>query len=455
MSRPARRPSPASVRSERLPAFERACATRRLANGMLAVHVPDPDTDAFTVGVTVRCGTRVETARESGVSHFLEHVLFRGSENHPTHAGLASEFEWLGGDWNAATGHESTEYSYAGIRATATEAVELFAEFLERPRLGDVDVERAVILREIDGETNEYGHSTDPDLHALSELWPDTGLARPILGTPDSLARLDRAALSAWRDRHYVPANLAVWAAGGEAGDGTLDLLERTFGDHRAAFAGAPATAHPPLPPARGGRVRQVEDGDNEYEVLLAFPCDGDAAEDAPVRRVLARILSDGFASRLPRRLREELGLVYDVTAGTAHLSDAGTFDVHASVRLEQFDTFFGELYAELRGLAERGPDGDETARAVLRASVDLDLTPTDPEPAASRLAWDGLRGRETSWVADRDRLSAIGPADVRRVARDLFRHDRAALIVLGPEDAGLEERLRRGLARGLPAPRG
>jgi predicted Zn-dependent peptidase len=143
---------------------------------------------------------------------------------------------------------------------------------------------------------------------------------------------------------------------------------------------------------------------------------------------------------------------VYDVSAHLAHLTDVGTVDVRATVRLDQFDTFFRELFDALRSLADEGPDDEETARAVLRAVVDLDRTPEDPESAASRVAWDGLRGRPTSWRADRARLEAVTPGDVRRVAGSLFRSDRAALVVLGPGESGLVARLRDALADGLPA---
>ena len=449
--RRARRPTPSSVRTGRMDAFDGSWASRTLANGMLAVHVPDPHSDAFAVGMIVKCGSRREPARLAGIAHFLEHVLFRGSERFPGYTRLASEFEWLGGDCNAATGHEQTAYTYSGIGRTSGEAIDLFAEFLERPRLAEVDVERAIIIRELEGETNDFGHSTDLDLHATRLLWPGTALARPILGTPETLARIDREALRAWRDRHYVPANLAVYAAGGDAGDDTLDRLTQAFDRHRAAFAQRRPRPAARLPAPRGGGVRWIEHSDNEYEVRLTFPCSGEASSDAAVHEILVRILSDGFCARLPRRLREELGLVYDIAANVAHLTDYGILDIHAAVRLDQFETFFRELYRELHALAASGPDVEETARSVLRAVVDLELAPDDPERAAARVAWDGLHGRTTSFAADRARLEAVTTAEVRRVARALLRADRAALVVLGPADGGLEERLRRGLDDGLP----
>lgn len=113
----------------------------------------------------IRTGARLEKSSELGISHFLEHMMFRGSERYPKFTDLAEAFEWLGGEWNAATGHEHTEYWYSGIHHTAPEIIELFADFLEHPKLTDIDIERNIIARELDGETNDHGHSTDLDYH--------------------------------------------------------------------------------------------------------------------------------------------------------------------------------------------------------------------------------------------------------------------------------------------------
>src|SRR4051794_25590431 len=132
----------------------------------------------------IKTGSRLETGPfPQGVSHFLEHMMFRGSSRYPEFTRLAEAFEWLGGDWNAATGHEHTEYLYSGIRHTAADVIALFADFLETPQLTDIEVERAIILRELDGETNDHGHSTDLDYHVATLLWPGTTMAQPIIGT--------------------------------------------------------------------------------------------------------------------------------------------------------------------------------------------------------------------------------------------------------------------------------
>lgn len=443
--------SPLAARSGRLESFDASRVERSLEGGLRAIHVPDPAADDFVIGMLIRAGTRHESPESAGTSHFLEHLMFRGSRRFPDFVALAEAFERLGGDWNAATGHESTEYWYAGIRHNASHVTDLFAEFLEYPRLRGLDLERAIILRELEGETNEFGHSTDLDLHISRLVWPGSTLAMPILGSPESLDRIRREDLAALRDRLYVPRNMVVWSVGGSPGEDIGDLVARRFSGLRAEQAAIEPPATPPAERFRGPAVRWIENSDNEYEIQLSFVCDGEWSDDAPAYDVLTRVLADGFCSRLPSRLREELGLVYDVDASFSAHSDTGTLDVTASIRGDQFQRFFGELSGILGSLAADGPTPEESERSVMRALVDVELRPSDPARFASRLAWGALCGRRVSLVAERDALRAVTPDRVREVARALFRRSGAALAVLGPASPGLESRLSAWMESGLP----
>jgi len=149
-------------------------------NGLKVIHVPTPNDDSFVLGMIVRAGSRFESEASCGISHFLEHMMFRGSKQYPTFTQLAAAFEWLGGEWNAETGHEYTQYWYSGIRHTCEEVMRLFAEFFAYPTLSDIDIERKIIQREIQGELNEFGHSMDTDYHIATLIWPDTSMARPM-----------------------------------------------------------------------------------------------------------------------------------------------------------------------------------------------------------------------------------------------------------------------------------
>src|SRR5690606_26458131 len=134
-----------------------------------------------------------------------------------------------------------------------------------------------------------------------------------------------------------------------------------------------------------------------EYEIQLSFLATNEWSEDAPVYDLIARILSDGFCSRLARRLREELGLVYDISASTTLGIDTGTLDVHASCAQDQLDEFLRELFALLREFVTKGPTEDELERAIVRAVVGIELSPSVPEGIGARLAWATLCGRRLS----------------------------------------------------------
>ncbi len=415
--------------SPRLLRFDRSWTGRTLANGMRAIHVPAPDRESF----------------------YLElHMMFRGSNRFPEFTALARAFESLGGEWNAATGHEHTEYSYLGIRHNRVQAMELFHEFLENPLLADLDVERKVILREMEGDLNEHGHWLDPGQHIAGLVWPDSSLAQPILGTRESLLAMERNSLIRFRDRHYIPANMAICAVGGDPGDETLDRLETLFGTHRNRFAEDSPERFPPFRIGRGPALKWVENSDNEYGVQLSCTTEGEWSDNAPAYEIIGRILADGFCSRLCNRLRETLGLVYDVEADPTLLLSTGTMDITATIHPDHVDRFFPELFTILTDLAVNGPTDEELERVLFRTLVDIDLSPGAPGQFGSDLAWGGLCRQKVSLLKDREDVLALTPDRIRTVCRELFRPENAALVILGPARDGLEKQVEKHLMDGL-----
>lgn len=439
---------PQDFDTHRLSLFDQGWQRRTLPSGLTIMHAPLEGNDSFYIGATIRTGTRLEQSHETGVSHFLEHMMFRGSRRYPEFTALAEAFEWLGGEWNAATGHEHTEYWYAGIRHVAREVIDLFAEFLSYPMLKDIEVERQVILRELDGETNDLGHSTDLDFHIANLLWPHTTLAQPILGTRESLARMDVAMLNSYRTRHYTPQNTVICVVGGEKD--LLDEVTGKFASFAMDQATTPKTTFPKLPAFQGPAVKWIEHNDNEYEIKVASLACGEWDKDAPMIALIARILSDGFSSRLARRLREELGLVYDIHAAANLGIDAGTLDIHGSCAADQLDDYLRELFLLLRELRDQGPTQDELERAKVRAIVDLELSLSHPEALGSRAAWGALCDETFSLVKERQRILDISMDKVREKLHDLFQPKAMAVAALGPKDKDIETRLKRFLVNGL-----
>ncbi|MBD3867208.1 MAG: insulinase family protein [Acidobacteria bacterium] len=435
----------------RLKRFDSCWTGRSLANGMTAVHVPAPDRESFYLELMIRAGSRLERPETAGAAHFLEHMMFRGSKRFPEFTALARAFESLGGEWNAATGHEHTEYSYHGIKHNRVEAMELFHEFLQNPRLVDLAVERKVILREMEGDLNEHGHSLDTGQHIAGLVWPGSSLEQPILGTRESLLAMDRETLVRFRDRHYIPANMAICAVGGEPGDETLDRLEALFGNHRKRFVDVAPEPFPPFRTGRGPAVKWVENSDNEYGVQISFPTEGEWSDKAAAYEIIGRILADGFCSRLCSRLRETLGLVYDIEADPTLLLSTGTLDISATIHPDHVDRFFPELFTILADLAVNGPTDEEMERVLFRTLVDIDLAPGAPGQFGSDLAWGSLCGQKVSLLKDRADVQALTPRRIRTICRELFHPRNAAMVILGPAEEGLEKQVEKHLVDGLP----
>jgi zinc protease len=370
--------------------------------------------------------------------------MFRGSTRFPTSAALAEAFEWLGGEWNAATGTEHTEFWYTGTTRNRSSALDLFAEFIINPTLTNVDTERQIILRELQGELNEVGVSTDPTFHLAGLVWPGTSFALPILGTPESIERIDHAALEHHRRSFYRPDNAVVCVVGDEDSDGVFRDVERFFGTMPAGKT--PLRKPQPLSKWKGPAAAQRENPDNEYQLQIAFIGEGLYSPKATEFDLVARILGDGFSSRLARRIREELGIVYDISSDASLYLDAGTLNVATAVSDADLDEFCSELSKITQDLAAHGPSADELSRCKERALVDLELIPADPATAAFRLAWNTLCQRPVALVPVAEKIRAATPESVRSLCAELLRPERFAAIALGPKKAGIEQRILHAL---------
>lgn len=425
--------------SKFLEQFDNSWVKQILPNGMLAVHIPRLNDDQFYLETMVKSGARNETAATAGLGHFLEHMMFRGTERLPHFTDLASEFEWLGGEWNAATGYEHTEYSYDGIKFSAPETIKLFSEFIETPMLNNVEMEREVILREIEGDLNEFDHSTDMDFHLSSLIWPDSTLAFPILGTEDTVAKITLEQLKQQRLNHYTPPNMTVMAVGGDT-DIIMPLLEKNFGQYRLDAKDSPVATYEAPKDYTGPLFKWIEDSNNEFQIIFSFGIEGEWSKWNCHYEILVRILSDGFCSRLSSRIREELGLVYDVDASATKITESGTFEISADIHTSKLEQYSREMLKILESLKRDGPTEEELQRSILRSLVDLELSPSDPEGVGSRVCWAHLSDQEFSLVSFREKFRSITTEQITTLCRQIFTKENLAIVVMGPKKSGLRD---------------
>jgi predicted Zn-dependent peptidase len=424
-----------------LKSIEKSWKFASLSNGIKVVHLPVDQDHRLFLSAVFAVGSRNESSTQAGISHFLEHMMFRGSKNYPSFLALADAFEWLGGHWNAETGQEHTEYTYAGISKTTSEAIKLFSEFLGSPKLLDIEIEREVILREIEDELNEFDNSTDLDWHTSSLIWPKSGLGNPIAGSLETVGKISLQDLIDFRRDYYSVNRMGIYVAGGGESDQVFSELEDQFGGYPLKKSSIPVRFDEKTQ-FRGPKFRFVEHSDNQYHISLAFLCEGDWSPKDIGYEMICRILSDSFSSRLSLRLREELGLVYDVSCDECLVSDCGTIAIQAQVTPDKVAVVLKEICKILATFRSMGPTAEELRKAIFRAEVRLSLAAYEPEQLGFRLAWNFLHDKPSSLLSKLANIRKQEISAIKELANEVFQPQHCAVVIMGPKNSTLEEKV-------------
>lgn len=410
-----------------------------LPNGLRVVAVEMPHLHSAEIAVYIRVGGRNDTREKAGLAHFLEHMLFRGTAEHPTNLELEAAFEAIGGCVNAATDAESTCY-YSRVHPDhVAEGLRLLSVMLLTPTLQGIEVEKKIITEEALEDINERGEEINPDNLASRLLWPDHPLGMPTIGYLDTIAGFTEEDLRAHLARHYVPANAVVVAAGRMPAD-------EVFAGAARAFGGWSGPAAPPLAPVSDGQAAPsslyVRDADSQVDLQISFR--GFARQDprvVPVR-LLRRILTGGGCSRLHLNLRERLGIVYSVDAQLASYDDTGCFSVDLSTAPENLAVAVGEVLRETRRLATEPVGEGELDRVKQGYFFDLAYSRDSTFDMQMRYGWGELMGMVKSIEEDQAEAGAVDAAGAMAVARELFAPSRLNLVAVGPVKGSVKREL-------------
>ncbi len=402
-----------------------------LANGVRLVGVPMPHLHSAELVCYLAVGGRNEPAELSGISHFLEHMLFRGTAEYPTSTDLERAFEAIGGAVNASTDAETTCFHSRLHPDYLAEGMALFASMLRRPRFLDMEIERRIILEEAREDYNEQGVQINVDNLMVGLLWPGHPLGESLIGTPESLARIDLATLESYYRRWYQPQNLVVCACGRIDPQQLRQLAQREFGD----WPGVTLPVVQPAPAAsdQGPESCWVFDSDSQINLQLAFRLPGRQAAETVALRLLRRLLSWGGGARLPLRLREQLGLTYAVEANCSMLDDAGYLAIDLSVAPDNLLQAVEELLKVLRELVETPVPQEELAAVVRSYLFDLDYSQDQPEALAVRFGWGLQANYLRTLEQDCRELQQQTPETLQQVARQVLQTAGMKLVVVGP----------------------
>jgi predicted Zn-dependent peptidase len=394
-----------------------------------------PTARSVAVGLFVGVGSRREDEAHSGLSHLLEHLVFKGTRRYPEPGGLSEAVEGCGGTVNAATDRELTIYTARVPKEAASRALDVVADLVLSPLLRKRDLigEKPVIVDEI----RMYVDSPGDHVFSLFDelLFGSHPLGREIAGTPRSVRRARHDTVVGHWEQWYRPSNLVLTAAGAIAHDEVLEAAGRWFD------AGRPAALPTQLPPALQapvpappGSVRVAFRRLSQGNLCIGMPGVARDHADRWALDLLGAVLGDGMSSRLFVELRERRSLSYDVSTFGASYADCGTFGVHAGFEPDQAPALLAAILEQLERVVQEPVSQAELdrARAYTRGRLELRM-----EETGAVAAWLGtgesLLPRILTVDEVIERLEAVTVDDLLRVARAYVRPDLARLAVLGP----------------------
>ncbi len=398
----------------------------------------------MTIMVFTKVGSRYESKEINGASHFIEHLMFKGTKARPTTLDISKELDRFGAEYNAFTGKDATAY-YVKMAAERTPiAVELLHDMLFHSKYDakEIERERGVIVEEI----NMYEDNPRMHIEDLLEeaLYPDSSLGWNIAGPREVIKTVTRDQLIAYRDAYYVPSRMAVVVAG-KIVPGLWKLLEKTFGSVKKPTTPRDTTFAPFVAPERiANPVRFQKKNTEQVQLGMAWHGLGIGDEQIPAASLLGVILGGTMSSRLFIQVRERRGLCYSIHAGHQAFEDIGVFSVMAGLEKTRTEEAVKVIWDEVKKMKTQLVKPEELRRAkdYLRGKMLLAF-----EDSSNQADWYGKQWlfQGKTWTPEErlKKFERVTAADIRAVAKRLFRSGHFAASVIGPfEDQQTVEKL-------------
>ena len=396
------------------------------------------------VGYWIGAGSRDEDAGEAGVTHFIEHLLFKGTGTYSA-VEIAEIFDGLGGELNAATSREHT-LVYGRVPDHHLEtAMEVMGDMVFAPSFADLDSEREVVLEEI----AMYEDAPQDLVHDLiaEAVFGDHPLGRPVIGTADVISSIPRDAIARYHDSMYVPANIVVAAAGNIEHERVVQLVERAL-ERRNGGVASQLNARPPLVQPPPPRLRFQQKDTEQYHVCLGAPGISRSDRRRFAASLLDAILGGSASSRLFQEIREKRGMAYSVYSFISQYTDTGQIGVYLGTREDNLADALAITAEQIADIAAGNlPERElERAKENLKGRILLSM-----ESTSTRMNRLGKSLITDSELLSLDRIVAeidgVDAASVAALAAALLASDRLSAACIGPS----EERFLAALERITP----
>lgn len=390
-----------------------------------------PGVRSVSVSVYVGAGSRYERDEEAGVSHFLEHVLFKGTRKRPSAKEISETIDRVGGLMNGGTDRELTVYYVKVARPHLDIALDVLVDLVRNPLMdpAEFEKERQVVLEELAMVADQPQQLADLLLDAT--LWPDQPLGRDVAGTPESVSALTLDTTSDYMRRQYVANNVVVAVAGDLEHQRIVDAVWEAMGDWQG---GRPGDWFPASQNGTGPRCAVRYKSTEQAHISLAVRGLPLHHPDRYPLSFLSTVLGEGMSSRLFLELREKRGLAYDVHSYVSHFLDTGAFTVYAGVDPKKGEETIQCILQELARLRDEGPTSEELTKARELSKGRLLLRMEDTRAVSAWLGAQELLLRTVKTLDETvEEMESVTLEDMQRVARELLVAEGLCLAVVGP----------------------
>ncbi|NQT47275.1 MAG: insulinase family protein [Candidatus Omnitrophica bacterium] len=416
----------------------------RLENGLRVVVDEMPHMESVSIGVWCGVGGRHEMKRVCGISHFLEHIVFKGSESY-TCRQIKEGIEGVGGALNGFTGEEYTCFLAKVPHEHLQDVFAILADMVQHPRIEkeDVEKERLVILEEIKMYKDLPSHYVHDLLSGV--LWPKQPLGRPLTGDEKSMHDISGKDLRDYRNKFYAPSNLAVVACGGVNMDDLAEKAEKIFASKAKSRK---AVQHKPADTAqKKPRILINSKSTEQTHLALGFHSPSRFDEDSYIAGLVNIVMGANMSSRLFQEVREARSLAYEIHSSVKEYNDTGAFVISAGIDNKNVVRAIEVVVAQLKKIKRAHVSKDEFRRAkdFYRGQLRMAL-----EDTLSRMLWLGEKiiSKEKISLSHQvlDIIDRITIEDIMRVANKIFIKRGANLALIGPASDKIRQRLQRSL---------
>ena len=403
-----------------------------LPNNLRIITVPMKSTEAVSVFIKFKAGSRYETKSNSGIAHFLEHMFFKGGDRYPTPKSVAEAVDAVGGSFNAFTGHESVGYYIKVAKENIELAFDVLSDMLLNSKFKqeDIDREKGVIVEEY----NMYQDNPRSILYDEFEkmMYGDHPLGRKILGDMKFIKKATKKDFLDYRKSLYTTPNMVV----GVAGNTTVAEVKRLVNKYLPLEKATKKNVATPFKLSKSPKkkVKVLFKKTEQAHLRIGIPTLGYQSPNKYALTILAVILGGGMSSRLFESVRERHGLAYYVGAMFSYYPEVGSFEIGAGVNINKIDLAIRLIMDELKALTKTPVPVKELKKAQQSLIGRLVLSLESSDSVASRATSRELVYNRVESIAEiKKAYKAVTPEKIQKLAKDIFKDEKLVLAVIGP----------------------